>query len=169
MKKIIALLLALASVVSISACSFKELTPEEKASKRAEKESEYAAEVSSQEAAIVGAKDEVLDELGNSKKGKKLVMRNYNKSDGTERFREIYFDKNGFADYMLTYCFYPESNYYVIKGQGDKGNNKLVKHDDDLRLIVYKKSYKKAYEGFDLTYDELVKSFKETTAWEIIE
>lgn len=168
MKRIIALLIALASVVSITACSLKELTPEEKAASRAAKESEYAAEVSSREAAIVEAKDEILDELGESEKGKKLVMRNYNQSDGTERFREIYFDKNGFADYMITYCYYPESNYYVIKGQGDKGSNKLIDHDDDLRLIVYKKSYKDAYD-IEITYDELVKSFNETTAWEIIE
>ncbi len=168
MKRIIALLIALASVLSISACSFKELTPEEKAASRAAKESEYAAEVSSKEAAIVEDKGEVLDELGKSQKGKKLVMRNYNQSDGTERLREIYFDKNGFADYMITYCYYPESNYYVIRDQGDKGSNKLIDHDDDLRLIVYKKSYKDAYD-IDITYDELVESFKTTTAWEIIE
>lgn len=168
MKRIIALLIALASVLSISACSVKPLSEEEKASSRAERESKIAAESSSVEAAIVENKEEVLEELGESQKGKKLVMRNYNRSDGTERFREIYFDKNEFADYMITYCFYPESNYYVIKGQGDKGSNKLIDHDDDLRLIVYKKSYKDAYD-IEITYDELVESFKETTAWEIIE
>lgn len=167
MKRIIALLIALASVLSISACSFKELTPEEKAASRAAKESEYAAEVSSKEAAIVEDKGEVLDELGKSQKGKKLVMRNYSQSDGTERLREIYFDKNGFADYMITYCYYPESNYYIIRDQGDKGNDKLIDHDDDLRLIVYKKSYD-SY-GVEITYDELVSNFKATTAWEIIE
>lgn len=167
MKRIIALLIVLASVLSISACSFKELTPEEQAASRAAKESEYAAEVSSKEAAIVEDKGEVLDELGKSQKGKKLVMRNYSKSDGTERLREIYFDKNGFADYMITYCYYPESNYYIIRDQGDKGNDKLIDHDDDLRLIVYKKSYD-SY-GVEITYDELVSNFKATTAWEIIE
>lgn len=168
MKRIIALLIVIASVLSITSCSVKELTPEEKASSRAARESELAAESSSVEAAIVEDKKEILDELGKSQKGKKLVMRNYSQSDGTERIREIYFDKNGFADYMITYCYYPESSYYVIKGQGDKGSNKLIDHDDDLRLIVYKKSYKDAYD-IEITYDELVKNFKETTAWEIIE
>lgn len=168
MKRIIALLIILASVLSISACKFTPRTQEEIASSRAAAQSKIAAESSSVEAAIIGAKDEVLDELGESKKGKKLVMRNLNKSDGTERFREIYFDKNGFADYMITYCFYPESSYKVILEQGDKGSDKLIDHDDDLRLLVYKKSYKDAF-NIDITYDELVENFKNTTAWEIIE
>lgn len=169
MKRIVALLIVLASVISITACSLNPTprTKEEVASSREAARSEMAAESSSIEAAIVDGKEEVLEKIGKSQKGKKLVMRDYNKSDDTERFREIFFDKNGFADYMVTYNFYPASNYKIILNQGDKRNDKLIDHDDDLRLIVYKKSYD-SY-GVEMTYDELRSNFETTTAWKIID
>ncbi len=163
MKRIIALLLALASVISISACSFKQLTPEEKASKRAAKESEYYAESSKREANIVKTKEELLKEIGKTQKGKKIVTKTYYSSDGTELFREYVFNKNGFADYIKKYYFYPESSYYIIKDQGSKGNDKLIDHDDDNRLLVYKYSYKAAGDP-ETTYDDVMKHLKDFNA-----
>lgn len=169
MKRIVALLIVLASVISITACSLNPTprTKDEIASSRAAAESKIAAESSSIEAAIVDGKDELLKKIGKSQKDKKLVMRDYNDSDGTERFREVFFDKNGFADYMVTYNFYPASMYRTILNQGDKGNDKLIDHDDDLRLIVYEKSYE-SY-GSEITFDKLRSSFERTTAWQIID
>lgn len=169
MKRIIALLIVVASVLSITACSLnkKELTAEEKASSRAARESEIAAESSSVEAAIVDAKEEVLDKIGKTQKGKKIVLHDLSPSDGTERYREVYMDKNGFADYMITYNFYPANQYDLILSYGDRGNDKLIDHDDDLRLIVYKKSYDNY--NVEITFDKLLESFRTSTAWDIIE
>lgn len=166
MKKIIALLLALASVLSISACSFKKLTPEEKEASRAAKESEYYAESSKREENIEKTKEDLLKEIGKTQKNKKIVTRTFYVSDGTEMFCEYVFDKNGFADHIKKYYFYPESSYYIIKDQGNKGNNKLIDHDDDNRLLVYKYKYNSDIQK-SITFDALLKDLQ-TLEYEII-
>ncbi len=160
MKRVIAVLVILASILSLAAC--KELTPEEKMSSIAAEESKMAVERSSQEAAIEVGKDDILDEIGKSKKDKKLVVVKY--EENYTEFRVIVMDKNGFGDYMEKYIFYNSEQYKSAKNQENFGADKVVERDDDLRMIKFKRVF-----DTDSTYENFYKTYEARSTWTIVE
>lgn len=160
MKRVIAVLVILASILSLAAC--KELTPEEKMSSIAAEESKNAVERSSQEAAIEVGKDNILDEIGKSKKDKKLVVVKY--AENFTEYRVIVMDKNGFGDYMEKYIFYNQEQYRSAKNQESFGADKVVERDDDLRMIKFKREF-----DTDSTYENFYKTYESRSTWTIIE
>lgn len=160
MKRVIAVLVILASILSLAAC--KELTPEEKMSSIAAEESKNAVERSSQEAAIEVGKDNILDEIGKSKKDKKLVVVKY--AENFTEYRVIVMDKNGFGDYMEKYIFYNQEQYRSAKNQESFGADKVVERDDDLRMIKFKREF-----DTDSTYENFYKTYESRSTWTIVE
>lgn len=160
MKRVIAVLVILASILSLAAC--KELTPEEKMSSIAAEESKNAVERSSQEAAIEVGKDNILDEIGKSKKDKKLVVVKY--EENFTEYRVIVMDKNGFGDYMEKYIFYNQEQYRSAKNQESFGADKVVERDDDLRMIKFKREF-----DTDSTYENFYKTYESRSTWTIVE
>ncbi len=162
MKRIIAALIILATVLALASCSFKELTPEEKMSSVAAEESKRAEERSSVEAAIEVGKKDILDEIGKSKKDKKLVVVKY--EENFTEYRVIVMDKNGFGDYMEKYIFYNIEQYKSSKNQESFGADELVDRDDDLRMLKFKRDF-----DIDSTYENFYKTYEDRSTWTIVE
>lgn len=162
MKRIIAVLVILASILSLAAC--KELTPEEKMSSVAAKESELAAELSEKEVAIEESKKDILDEIGKTKKGKQVVAVRY--QENTTEYRVVLFDKNGFADHMDKYIFYSPDFYKIHKDQENFGGLDIpVKRDDELRMIKFKREYDEKA----TTFDNIYKRYNDSSVWTLVE
>ncbi len=159
MKRIIAILVILASILSLAAC--KELTPEEKMSSIAAKESKLAVENSKHEAAIEESKADILDEIGKSEKDKRVVV--VRDGDSYTEYRVIVMDKNGFGDYMEKYVFYNKDSYRIAKNQEDFGADTPVKRDDDLRMIKFKRDF-----DVDSTYDGFISRYENSSVWRIV-
>lgn len=137
MKKITAVLLLLAIMFSATACGkvyFDEDKYNEAQSKEAEKQSVAQSE---QESAIAADKENLEGKMGKSEENKKLVVkRTY--GDHME-YLELIFDKKGNIDYKITYKYFDEEDYYrTVLGYGDIGSDKMISHDDKLRMIAYK-------------------------------
>ena len=162
MKRIIAVLLVLASILSFAAC--KELTPEEKMSSVAARESELAVERSSKEAAIEDGKKDILDEIGKTKKNKQVVA--IREQENVTEYLVVLFDKNGFAEILYKYKFYSPDFYRIHKDQKDfGGQDTLVKRDDDLRMLKFKGDFNKGAATFEYIYNK----YKDSTIWELVE
>ena len=148
MKKIMALLAATATILSLAACSFnRELTPEE----IAEKESKAIAQSIKAEEYYNEAHEETVDKLGKTEKGKRLVVQNPD-SSGYEY--DVYeFDKNQVLKKRLRYRFFGTATEYERMLANDKKNNKDIKEaDKKSRLIIYNIDFE---EDPGLTYDFL--------------
>lgn len=149
MKKIIALLLVAASLLSLAACKINGGEPEttvnpidaanEYASKRAEIEAEYskrAAEEAAEEAAIQQEIDEYIAEVGKTKKKSQLVIE-CESSIGRKYFK-FEFDKKGEYKTQIIYYFYNSLENYVanLEIQKNEDNVKVVDKDKDMKMIV---------------------------------
>ncbi len=159
MKRVIAILVILASILSLAAC--KELTPEEKMSSIAAKESELAVERSEKESAIQEGKKDILDEIGKTKKDERIVI--VRKDKDTSEYRVVVMDKNGFGKYMEKYVFYTSDAYKIAKNQESFGADIPVKKDDELRMIKFKREFEN-----DATYDSFISRYENSSVWEIV-
>ncbi len=157
MKKIIAVLAILATVFSLSACKMKgKMDADERAQYLAEKESERIEQSLKVERDYINGINETVDEdIGKTEKGEKLVIK-VNNPNAVE-YQVYYFDRKEKFDYKLSYVFYElPANYNAIKDyDNDTKDKKLIKHNDEARMLVYKYTYKR-----DKTFDELYKNYK---------
>lgn len=155
MKKLIALIAVLATVVSLSACKMnKNLSPEEKQSK-------YAAEESKMVAASLQAENDYIDgvhefsenEIGKTQKKTKLVIRA--ESSLGYRYDVFEFSKKGKMTKRLSYEFYDSiENYKVQSKIKEDRKRKLIDTDDKARMVLYKYD-----EVWEQTFDELYEAY----------
>lgn len=155
MKKLIALIAVLATVVSLSACKMnKNLSPEEKQSK-------YAAEESKMVAASLQAENDYIDgvhefsenEIGKTQKKTKLVIRA--ESSLGYRYDVFEFNKKGKMTKRLSYEFYDSiENYKVQSKIKEDRKRKLIDTDDKARMVLYKYD-----EVWEQTFDELYEAY----------
>ncbi len=137
MKKVTALLLAVITLLIVTACGKIYFDEEEYKEAVSESESEAAAESEKQEEEISENKSETEDELGKTTKGKQIVAKLV--YGDMMQYEKVVFDKKGIAEYKLIYKYFFTDGYYdMVKGYGDVGSDKVIKTDDNLRLIVYK-------------------------------
>lgn len=148
MKKIMALLAATATLLSLAACSFnRELTPEE----IAEKESKAIAQSIKAEEYYNEAHEETVDKLGKTVKGKRLVVQDPDRN-GYE-YNVYEFDKNQVLKKRLRYVFFATPTEFEGMLANDKKNGKDIKEaDKKSRLIIYNIDFE---EDPGLTYDFL--------------
>lgn len=154
MKKLIALAVVLVTVISLSACKTKELSPEEKQSKYAAEESEkVAASLQAENDYIDGVHDYSDNEIGKTVKGKKLVIRA--ESSLGYKYNVFEFNKKGKMTKYLSYEFYDKiENYEVQSNIKEDRKRKLVDTDDKARMVVYKYN-----EVWEQTFDELYAAY----------
>lgn len=155
MKKLIALIAVLATVVSLSACKMnKNLSPEEKQSK-------YAVEASKMVAASIQAENDYIDgvhefsenEIGKTQKKTKLVIRA--ESSLGYRYDVFEFSKKGKMTKRLSYEFYDSiENYKVQSKIKEDRKRKLIDTDDKARMVLYKYD-----EVWEQTFDELYEAY----------
>lgn len=163
MKKIAAIFLLCAVVVSFSAChSKKDMTEEEYSKYVSAEESKRAAESQEAEAKISEGLAEVSDDVGKTIKGKKLVL--YRDNSHTKQYRVIMMDKDGNGDYMLNYYFAPNRDAYNALIQSGKEDKNIYKKDAASRMVAFKtegvvkESFKEYYDGY-----------KSVGGWQIVE
>lgn len=154
MKKIIALIATFATLLSLSACKPKELSPDEKQSKYAAEESErVAASLQAENDYIDGVHEYSDNEIGKTVKGKKLVIRA--ESSMGYKYNVFEFNKKGKMTKRLSYEFYDSIENYEIQAEiKEDRKRKLVDTDDDARMVVYK--YEDVWEQ---TFDELYEAY----------
>ena len=148
MKKIIALLAATATLLSLAACSFnKELTPEE----IAERESKAVAESIKAEEYYNDGHEKTVDKLGKTIKGKRLVVQDPDRN-GYE-YNVYEFDKNQVLKKRLRYVFYgTPTEFEQILANEKKNGADIEDVDKKSRLIVYNVKFE---EDPGWTYDYL--------------
>lgn len=165
MKKLIAALLILASAVSLASCSVnkRELTFEERQASLEARESERVAESLKQESLIVEDRNELEDEIGKTIKGERIVMKR--EMSTTYEYVVYEFDKSQKPKYRKLYYYYKDtSNYLDAKNLGDIEDEKLIDHDDEKRLLVYKVN-----KCPDLNFDQLYENLSGNGRYDIIE
>ena len=165
MKKIISILLILATLVSFAACKVKPSEPKETDPVNYDdfqnQVNAYESEYQSQIEASLQAQEELEKEIdkyiakvGKTKKNKELVME-LERPVGRE-FQKYVFDKKGNTDYRLDYLFFDSKDNYEATLQEAKDNDhkKVVEKDKDMKLVVVKRT--NIVEG---TFDKLYESF----------
>lgn len=133
MKKILALLAAFATLVSLSACKMnRELTPEE----IAEKESKAVAQSIKAEEDYQAGHEKTVDKLGKTEKGKRIVVQDPD-NNGHEYW--VYeFDKDEMLKNKYRYLFYDDLVDYEKYLKNFKDNDvDIVDADKKSRLIIY--------------------------------
>ncbi|MBR6940648.1 MAG: hypothetical protein IKH65_07580 [Clostridia bacterium] len=138
MKKAICLLLTLAAVLSLAACTKTVYFDEKEYSEAvAKSEKEESESISQQEEEREKDVKNVEKELGKTEKNKKIIAK-LAYGDHFE-YEAVYFDKDGLAEYKLTYKYFDTDDYYqMVLGYGDVGDDKLIQSDDEIRCLVYK-------------------------------
>lgn len=167
MKKAISVLILLAIVFSLAACGEKRIyTSEEDYLSKVSEMREKEESSSKQFIEDVSQDQENLEqEVGKSEKNKQLILK-YTYG-GFTQYEISYFNKDGILDYRETYKYFHSDDYYKdIKEQGNIGNDKLIKTDDNIRLLVYKNK-----DLMEFSYDDLYKKAQNSAAeiCEIIE
>lgn len=165
MKKLIAALLILASAVSFASCSVKkkDLTYEERQASLAARESEKVAESLRVESEIVEERKTLEDEIGKTIKGERLVL--MRETSSSYDYVVYEFNKSGYPKSRLDYQFFRDAtSYNDIKNNGDVGKYKMIDHDDEKRIVVYKRT-----DLPELNFDELYKNFSENGRYDIVE
>lgn len=164
MKKIIAVLLVLAAVVSLAACKVnttpeetEPFSPDEFQSQVNAQQSVYQSQVEASiqaQSEIQEEIDEYIAKVGKTKKNKELVMELG--SPLGRKFQKYVFDRKGNTDYRLDYFFFDSIENYeaTIAEANDDKNSKVVEKDKDMKLVVVKET--KIVES---TFDELYDSF----------
>lgn len=155
MKKIIALIAVLATVLSLSACKMnKDLTPEEKQSKYAAEQSEHvAASIQAENDYIDGVNEYSDNEIGKTVKGKRLVINA--KSSLGYKYNVFIFNKKGKMTERLCYEFYDSIENYEVQSEiKNPQGRKLVDSDAEARMVVYKYD-----EVWEQTFDELYEAY----------
>ncbi len=154
MKKFIALIVVLVTIISLSACKTKELSPEEKQSKYAAAESErVAASLQAENDYIDGVHEYSDNEIGKTIKGKKLVIRA--ESSLGYRYDVFEFNKKGKMTERLTYEFYDSIHNYEVQAEiKEDRKRKLIDTDDKARMVVYKYN-----EVWEQTFDEIYAAY----------
>lgn len=154
MKKFIALIVVLVTIISLSACKTKELSPEEKQSKYAAAESErVAASLQAENDYIDGVHEYSDNEIGKTVKGKKLVIRA--ESSLGYRYDVFEFNKKGKMTERLTYEFYDAIHNYEVQAEiKEDRKRKLIDTDDKARMVVYKYN-----EVWEQTFDEIYAAY----------
>ena len=169
MKKLIALITLLATVLSLSACKLnKDLSPEEKMSKYAAEESKKVAEsLQAENDYIDGVNEYSKNEIGKTIKGKKLVIKVGNPL-GYEY--DVYlFDKKGKATEFLSYEFFDSiENFEVQSEMKTFLKKKIVNTDKEARLIIYK-HLETPVETFDELYHAFSSDFAKDHGYTLIE
>lgn len=136
MKKLTAVLLLFAVLFSVTACGKVYFDEDEYLSEVSKEESEAAVSSSKQEEEISQNKEEVADKIGKTEENKKIVVK---ETYGNSVNYVVTYFKNGIASYRDTYTYFDTKKYYEkILSNGDDGNDKIIDHDDNLRLIVYR-------------------------------
>lgn len=175
MKKLLAVLCVFATLFTLAACKNKEkeLTPEESlASLKAEQSKNYAeyeknvAASIKHEEDIIAEKQDTLDNLGKTEKGKKIVFLSDGQHVGMkEGYEVIKFGSDGKFESWLQYIYYPSTEAFdrAISDIKSEGNYAYETSDASLRVIVYRMANEKMIKDFKtLSYDQLytnVKSF----------
>lgn len=144
-KRIIAVLVVFATLFTLVACGSKTAEEiSEEASKAAVKNSE---KISQRDAEIDEKIASVEEDVGKTEKGKRLVTKMVY---GESTIYEVVVFKNKTSDYILRYEFYYSDWVYEnAKKVGDDGNDKLIKKDDNTRLLVYKNK-----DNMELSFDD---------------
>lgn len=156
MKRVLAVISVFAVLFCISSCGKKIYFDQEEYEKNISRDNaSYAAEASKKSKELNEAKEDILDEYGKSKKGDKLVVRLIYGIH--EEYIQFNF-KDGYLDSKITTMFYEyENDYQNHLNMGDDGNNKLIEHDKDKKMLKYKNSEKSEYS----TYDSLYKRYSQ--------
>lgn len=150
MKKILALLAAFATLVSLSACKMnRELTPEE----IAEKESKAVAQSIKAEEDYQAGHEKTVDKLGKTEKGKRLVVQEpeYN----GYQYNVYEFDRKEILKKRYRYMFFDNPEEYSKKLENMKANKQdIVEANEGSRLIIYEIPCEKDPNvTFDVVYD----------------
>ena len=149
LKRLTALLAALALVLALSACHVKneggKILSEDEilSSQEAEVSSKEAASAAVESAVAQEMNDYVKKEIGKTEKNKQVVAVRVEDTYTTYRVYKI--DRKGVCEYLTTYTFHDSDHYDAIKSYGDNANDKLIRHDDDARLLVYKSTSSKGF------------------------
>lgn len=155
MKKILAIIAVLATVLSLASCKMKnnkttaELVSEAEVERSMLIESSIQAE-SQREEKIV----ENIGEIGKSEKKKQLVLKR-----DEDHYQVFVMNKKNICTKVRDYYFFESIEAYNIKvSDKEKGRQKLVHKDPESRMLVYESDYDIEERN---TYDQIYEFFSD--------
>lgn len=150
-KKILAILAALATVFSLASCSVKnDKTTEELVS---EQEAEYEQLIESMTQAEIERSEKInksVNKFGKTEKGKRIVVE-LPYAHGKE-YRVFEMDKNQECKYTINYYFFDNNEIFELnKKSKDKTKYDV---DNETKMVAYKSEYESSmYRTYDELYD----------------
>lgn len=152
MKKIVAIVAVFATVLSFSACKMTgNMTQEEREQYLSERQAEQEQSSLQAEQDYADGINKNVDKMGKTEKNKKLVVE-VPSSLGKEYWVFV-FNKKKVVDYKLIYQFFDlPRNYNDCKDFEGTEHKKVIKTDDEARMVVYKHTLV-AENSFDELYD----------------
>lgn len=180
MKKIIALLLVVVSILLLTACKNNEgetNTDPEKvandfASNQAAIEEEYskrAAEKAEEESKVQNEIDEYVKEIGKTKKKTQIVLEIVDWSLG-RKYYKFEFTKKGEFKSRTTYVFYDSlENYYAeLEAKNNDKTYKVIDKDKGMKMLVVKNTEFNGYE-FEKMYEDYTSETAKEMGYKVIE
>lgn len=165
MKKILAILLATASVLSLAACKGKnegvtepadpDVFMSQQLAQEAEQSKKYE-EKKQAESKVQAEIDEYIEKVGKTKKNEQLVIKCKVPEHVGREYWKFEFKANGEFKSKTVYYFLPTLEQYNAKveiGKDDK-NNKIVDKDKEMKMVAIKsesatgKSFDKMYKNY---------------------
>lgn len=165
MKKIIALMLVLAAMLSLAACKVNPSDSETESyspdafrsqldAAQAE-QSEKAAQSVAAASEVQKEIDEYIAEVGKTEPKKKLVIEVVDWANG-RKYYEFEFDKKGNFKSRIIYFFFDTLENYnaTVEIEGDKEGRRVIDKDKDMKMVVVKDS---DYDGS--SFDEMYAAY----------
>lgn len=161
MKKILAVIAAVAAVLSLASCKVQnnkttaELVSEAEIEQSMLVESSIQAETQREEKII-----ENVGDIGKSKKKEQLVLKR-----GDDHYQVFVMNKKNICTKVLDYYFFESVEAYNIKvNDKSKGRQKLVDKDPESRMLVYESDYDIEERN---TYDQIYEFFSDPAYAEV--
>lgn len=155
MKKILAIIAVLATVLSLASCKMKNNKTTAELVSEAEIEQSMLVESSIQaETQRVEKIDENVDKIGKSQKKKQLVLKR-----GDDHYQVFVMNKKNICTKVHDYYFFESIEGYNIKASDKtKGRQKLIDKDPESRMLVYESDYDIEERN---TYDQIYEFFSD--------
>lgn len=161
MKKLMALLLVSAVLLSFASCGKKDMTAEEYSEYAAAEESKKVAESVKVEEAISEKKEDLYSKVGKTEKNKRVVVRSL--KEQTTLYTVYEMGKDCKTKYIYFYNFAPDEKEYQALVETAKNEDKYYDSDKKYRLVILRKEVNNGDE-----YDQLIEYFSNNDDYELI-
>lgn len=161
MKKILAVIAAFATVISLASCKMESNKTTAERVSEAEAERSQAIEASIQaETKRFEKIDENIDYIGKTEKNKQIVIERV--GIDCQHYQVYVFNRKGICNKLIDYYFYDSIEAFNIRNEDskEKTRQKKIKSDPEARMVAFESDYDVEERN---TYEQLYDHFVDAT------